>query len=282
MLGMGLPSGRGSDTFGYTEAYRTAKMSFAESGVIVELPVKVGDRVEPGQVLARLDYKVLEQELVMAEEQLRIRRLRHEKLGELQKKGHVPTEEFERAKADLVIDQAKVDRIRAQLEMRTLRAPFAGVVSEVKREVAESISLQNAHILTVVETNRLLVNFHLHPETAAKFQPGTVTELSMPNGRRTAATVEFVSPVIDAASRTVHVRFVIPNPTGTLRAGERIDLEPRGGRREDAAVASAGRSSPGALRDYHRQADREPVEESGAAFTVDPVPAPRTFRELGR
>jgi multidrug efflux pump subunit AcrA (membrane-fusion protein) len=48
--------------------------------------------------------------------------------------------------------------------------------------------------------------------------------------RRTSATVEFVSPVIDAASGTVRVKFAIENPAGAIRSGGRCTLEPEGAR----------------------------------------------------
>jgi multidrug efflux pump subunit AcrA (membrane-fusion protein) len=40
------------------------------------------------------------------------------------------------------------------------------------------------------------------------------------------ATVEFVSPIIDAASGTVRVKFAIENRGGEIRSGGRCTLEP--------------------------------------------------------
>jgi RND family efflux transporter MFP subunit len=264
-----------SEFFGYTEAYRIAKMSFAETGVIVEMNAKVGDIVPEGQILSRLDYKVLEQELKMAEEQLRIRQLRFDRLSELQTKGHVPKEEFERAKSDLAIDAAKVERTKAQIENRTLRSPFKGVISEVKKEVSESISANGAHIITVVQTDKLQVNLHLPPDTATQFRPGAAVDLFLENGQKVPATVEFVSPVIDAASKTVHVKFVIPNPTGSTRSGERCALGS-----ENRGSFATTTTRPSRLA---RLSDSDPLSPApipAEAGNIDPLPPARRIRGL--
>ncbi len=145
-------------------------MSFPETGVISELPVREGAVVKAGDILARLDYRTLQAELNIAQEQLRIRKLRFEKLQELQKIGSVSPDEFERALADLYMDEERAKRIEAQLENRTLRAPFDSVVVELKKELSESVSSASTHVLTVVQLDRLLVNVHLSPEEAFRLR----------------------------------------------------------------------------------------------------------------
>ncbi len=221
-IGCGLLQGQAHALFlGYTEPYRMARMSFPETGVIVELPVREGTAVQSGEILARLDYQVLQTELNIAREQLRIRQLRFEKLKELQALGSVSPDEFERARADLYMDEERAKRIEAQIENRTLRAPFDCVVVEIKREISESVSSASTHVLTVVQLNRLLVNLHLSPAEAFRLSPQEQVDLTLDEPGVIKARVDFVSPVIDAASNTVRVRFLIENPQGEYRSGVR-------------------------------------------------------------
>jgi len=224
---------------GYTEPYRIARMSFAEPGVLVERPVKVGDVVKEEQILARVDFQVLEEEMKIAEEQLRIREMRFSIISDLHRDGHAPLEEFEKAKADLNIQRHQIDRIKAQIENRTLRSPFDGTISEAKKEVSEGVEGSNTHVLTVVQTDKLQVNLHLDPEVATQFKPDDRVDLILGDGEKVSGVVEFISPVIDAASNTMHLKVVLDNPEQKLRSGVRSLL----------AGASAGGSKPALPKD---------------------------------
>ncbi len=264
-----------AEAFGYTAPYRIARMSFPETGVITELPVREGARVKEGDILARLDYQVLQSELNMAEEQLRIRRLRFEKLEPLRAAGSVSLEEFERSKADLLIDEERAARIRAQIDNRTLTAPFDGIVSEIRKEMAESVSNAGVHVLTVVQLDTLQVEMHLRPADAARHREGGVVPLLLDDRETVQGRVEFISPVIDAASHTVRIRFTISNPTGTFRSGVRCS--PADG--NTMAATSSPSSGSDALPP--RRMTRTTSETSERpAEDLDPVPPARNRRVL--
>jgi multidrug efflux pump subunit AcrA (membrane-fusion protein) len=138
----------------------------------------------------------------------------------------VTPEELEKAKTELAIKEAQVRRIDAMIEVRTMRSPVEGVVTEIKRDPSESVSAATPHVLTVVQIDRLSVNLFLPPARVEKLKTGGKAELLLLDPeRRVAATVEFVSPVIDAASGTVRVKFSLENPAGEIRSGGRCTLE---------------------------------------------------------
>lgn len=242
-----------------------ARMSFPETGVIVELPVREGQEVGEGEVLARLDYRVLQTELNIAEEQLRVRKLRFEKIQELREQGHISSEEYERAKADLYIDEERAKRIEAQIENRTLRAPFDAIVVEIKQELSESVSSASTHVLTVVQLDRLQVDIHMPPEQASEFRSGGETVLVLDGHERVQARIDFVSPVIDAASNTVRVKFSILNEEGKYRSGVRSRL--------DSGVEAASVSRTGIRRIERSQAMN--FSSSAGHEDLDPVPEVR-------
>lgn len=258
--------------FGYTEPYRMARMSFPETGVIVELPVREGQEVREGEVLARLDYRVLQTELNIAMEQVRLRKLRFDKIQELWDAGHIAIEEFERTKADLYIDEEKARRIEAQIENRTLRAPFDAIVVEVKQELSESVSSASTHVLTVVQLDRLQVDIHMPPEHASQFRSGKETTLVLDGHEKVTAKVDFVSPVIDAASNTVRVKFSIPNDEGKFRSGVRSRL--------DTGMEAASVSRETGSRRLNRSQALTLSQQSGGKEMIDPIPESRRRRIL--
>ena len=210
--------------FGYTEPYRIITASAAEPGVVAEMLVQEGDKVKKGQVLARLDTAVLQAELEIARAEAKLQKTREQRLGELG--GRVTPDELEKARTDALVKEAQVRKTEAQIEARTLRSAVDGVVTEIKRDPSEAVSAAQPHVLTVVEIDRLTVNLFLSPDRASKLQTGGHADLQLldDGNARVPATIEFLSPVIDAASGTVRVKFVIENPEGKYRAGGRCGL----------------------------------------------------------
>ncbi len=211
---------------GYTEPSRIITVSAGDIGVIAEMLVKEGDAVKKGQVLARLDTSVLNAELEVARAESKLATTRNQRVLDLAQSTRVTPEELEKARTELLIKGAQVRRIDAMIEVRTMRSPVDGVVTEIKRDPSESVSAATPHVLTVVQIDRLNVNLFLPPARVERLKTGDKAELLLLDPeRRVPAVVEFVSPVIDAASGTVRVKFAIANPNGEIRSGGRCTLE---------------------------------------------------------
>jgi RND family efflux transporter MFP subunit len=251
---------RGVTADGFTEPYRTIDVAAAETGIIASLAVHEGDSVHQGDVLATLDDEVHTALLAiadqamqsagaldaaLAEQQLRQDRLA--KLRTLRGKGHARQEEVERAKADLAIAEAQIrsareeraikkleyQKIKAQLQRRTIRAPSDGVVTTIVKEVGEYVAANDANVLTIVQLDPLLATFSLPSQQAASLQvEQNVTVRSLDMAAMGAkgpvlmnGVVDFISPVTDAESGTVRVKVRIANHGGRFRSGERCSLE---------------------------------------------------------
>ena len=55
-------------TFGYTEPSKLIKVSSLESGILADLMVREGDQIKKGQVVAKLDTRLVESDRAIAEE----------------------------------------------------------------------------------------------------------------------------------------------------------------------------------------------------------------------
>lgn len=215
-----------ADVPGYTEPYKTITVSAAEPGVIAAVLVEEGARVKRDDILARLDTAQNEAELDIARATTGLQKTRVTKLEELAKTQRAASEELDRARTDLKIREAEVRKIEAVIASKTMRSPVDGLVTEVKRDPSEAVSLANPHVLTVVQIDRLLVNLFLTPARAAKLKIGDTATLLLgeKQDQKANGTVEFISPVTDAASGTVRVKFVLDNRDGSLRSGAEARL----------------------------------------------------------
>ncbi len=224
-----LATARAEEILGYTEPFKTINMSSSEQGVIAEMLVEEGAIVKKTQVVARLDTATLAAELDIAKAEAKLQATRLKRLEDLSSANRSTPEELDRARTDLTIKEAQKRKIEAQIEVRTLRSPVDGIVTEIKRDPSEAVSAANPHVMTVVQVDKLIVNLFLPPSRATCFKVGAATNLQLLDEKATTpATVEFVSPVTDSASGTVRVKFVIQNADGAHRSGGRCTLADNG------------------------------------------------------
>ena len=252
-------------SFGYTRPFRTSELAAAEAGIIAEILVVEGDRVSKSQVLARLNCEVLQATLELAraeaasvgainaaQAELGLRQRRLDRLTELKTAGHARVEEFARADTDVQIAAAnlrtavdqqaikalQVKQIQAQIERRTVRAPFDGIITTIHREVGESATADVGKVFTLVQLDKLRATIHLAGAEVASLKTGAETAVVLGVGRQSAkAKVSYISPLIDPASGTVRTDLVIDNPTDKFRSGARIRLA-------NPAAGAESKSSP--------------------------------------
>lgn len=134
-----------------TRARDRAHLSLTLAGRLVGRPVRVGENVVPGQVVARLDPQPFRHQLAAREGALAQVRAQWrqatrdaERSAALSAAGATGAEEREKTeagaaslRAQLSQLEAQVEEARRQLREATLRAPFAAVVTDVHRHAGE-------------------------------------------------------------------------------------------------------------------------------------------------
>ena len=232
---------------GVTEPQEQIDLSFPESGVIRSLPVEEGDPVSKGQVLAQLDCRVLESQLAIAQMRaespaaiqsatatLDMRRQRLSELEKLAASQNANADELSRAKADHEIAQAdlqlahesvtehklEAQQFEAQIEQRTLRAPFDGVVATITRDEAASVSPSDGPIIRLVKLDTLELVVHIDHRRLDDLKTGqTLSVEAVDRPISGTGTIAFISPVIDPSSGTARLRITLPNEDGRHRSG---------------------------------------------------------------
>ncbi|MEE9562840.1 MAG: efflux RND transporter periplasmic adaptor subunit [Thermoanaerobaculia bacterium] len=147
------------------------------SGIVGSLPVKVGDRVDRGDLLARIDPTEFEAQVAQAEADLALSRAQlamaassHERAAALSLAGIVSEFELESATRDLEVARARVDLERArvnsaqiQLAYTEIRAPVQGVIADVTTREGETVAASFAAptFVTIVDLDRLEVQAYV-------------------------------------------------------------------------------------------------------------------------
>jgi len=271
LLAPPMAGGQSGPPSGLTEPYRAIEVAASDSGVVVDLRVREGQVVQRGQVLAVLDCDVLTAMLAVAQQSVQAKGNRNSALAEVQlradrlrsfeavfAKGHARQEEVERARAELAMAEARLlavdedlgkqalecERIKVQIEHRTIRAPLDGVVSKIERDVGEFLPPTAPLLLTLVQLNPLNAVFSLPSAQARDLRADQEVLIGWLDTRETVqGKVDFVAPTTDPESGTVLVKVRIDNSHGRYRSGERCEWHLGGDRSPVALPAPAGASN---------------------------------------
>ena len=113
----------------------------------------------------------------------------------------------------------------AQLALRTVRSPFAGVV--VERYVNMGERVEERPLLRVAVIDPLRVELMVPTAQYGTLAPGDRITIrpELPGTEAVVATVDHVDRVLDPASNTFRVRLTLPNPNYRLPAGLRCKAD---------------------------------------------------------
>jgi len=147
------------------------------SGIVSSIPVKVGDRVGRGDLLAQIDPTEFQAEMAqaranlkLAEAQLAMALSTHEKVAALAAEGIVSETELESAIRDREVARARVAGERARVNSATIklgytevRAPIQGVIADVTTREGETVAASFAAptFVTIVDLDRLEVQAYV-------------------------------------------------------------------------------------------------------------------------
>jgi len=190
------------------------------SGDVIDLLVEEGDRVKAGQILARLDGKRLQLEMLAAKANLERARKEYKRNTDLHERGLVSSAMFEGLKFDLASLKATYDLERLNYGYSNIRATIAGVVSSREIKLGQNLAVGQV-AFRITETSELIAYLQIPQAELSKFKSGhaaTVKVASMPHNEF-AATIVRISPTIDSRNGTFRATAIIDNADGNLAPG---------------------------------------------------------------
>ena len=148
---------------GETRAIKEATLAFEVNGRISELPVKEGDVVKEGQLLAQLDPRELKANLDSAIADWNAAKAKFERAGKLLERRVISDQEFENEKREYQVSVAKLDQAKKAFEDTTLKADFDGVVAKIFVKRFENVAAK-ANVMVLQDTSEIEVAVNI-PES---------------------------------------------------------------------------------------------------------------------
>jgi RND family efflux transporter MFP subunit len=218
---------------------------------VTDLLVDVGQQVRRGQVLLRLDHRMLDSELAQAEAGLReaeagaaLARANLVRGENLVRERYISATQLDELRAARTQSEARVGTARAGRDASALRRSFAelrapadGIVSKRLVQPGQVVAA-GGELLRLIRDGRLEWRAELPVAQLAAVKPGDRIELRGPGGSVVEGRVRAVSPGVDVATRTGTVYADLPDPKG-LAAGAYLEGRIDTGRARVATVPTA-------------------------------------------
>ena len=220
---------------GSVRCFKSAKLGFAEKGVLSQVLVEEGDQVKKGQVLAKLDDRVLLAQIKAKEARVESAKLgvKHsgEELKEMEQayrvRAVVHTEvtkarhKYEQALSELKLSRAELAGLKAQVKNSVLNSPISGTVVERLAEPGEVTGPNSDGVLVVMACDKILAEVSFGEKLYTRIQAGQpvlLTADALPR-RDFIGKVHAKSPKVDDKDRSFKVKVFVDNNAGELRPG---------------------------------------------------------------
>jgi len=207
-----------------------------KAGIINRILVREGDRAKKGQVLVQLDDTDARLQVERAEarvreagvslEASRIILSRYEKLLESKV---IPQQTHDDINLRVKLDETRLDLARADLNLarqnlldHQIFSPIEGVVNLKIASIGEHVNVApKDEILTIVQMDPLELEFYIPEIWAGRVRPGSQIQFSAKafSEEKYSATLQFISPTADPATRNVKMKAMAPNPHYRLKPG---------------------------------------------------------------
>jgi len=209
---------------GEVRAQRSLTLRNELEGIITHLHLPSGGVVKQGDVLLRLDSALEEAQLAAVEAQIALSKTDVARFDKLVRQQAGAVEQLDRAKAQLAIQVANADALRAQIAKKTLLAPFAAQVSIHDWQAGTFIAANTALAeLTQVHSD-LWVDFSL-PQRNLAALPTQVHIIRLDNSLSQVADVISHNAQLDAGKRSLLMRARLKQAAPPYFAGEIVQVQ---------------------------------------------------------
>ena len=205
---------------GTAAAVRGVTVSADLPGVVERIAFESGQAVRQGDVLAVLDTRQERAQLAAADAQHELARVNYDRMNGLLNERVISRAEFDRATADQRQAEARTGEIRATIERKTIRAPFAGILGIRQVNLGQYLSAGDA-LVTLEVLDPIYVNFGVPQQAAGQMRPGRSVRVTTddPGATEFGGRITAIDSVVDPNTRNVQVQATLANHERRLRPG---------------------------------------------------------------
>lgn len=210
---------------GSVSSARGVTVSNEVPGVVTAIRFESGALVKRGEVLVELDTGVERAQLASARARKDLASTNAGRSRSLFKDGAIPPVQLDSDESTLKSSRADEGALRAQIERKTVRAPFAGRLGIRQINLGQYLS-PGTPITELEAVDVLYVDFTLPQQRLAEVAVGLPVRVTIDGAAApVAGTIGAIDPAIDAATRSIRMRATVAGGDPRLRPGMFANVE---------------------------------------------------------
>ena len=203
---------------GSVETKQNIVISPEYNGLLERIYVKEGQRVNKGQLLAKIDDGGISQQLAQMETQLALAKTTFERRQRLWEQNIGSEIEYLQAKAQYEGQQNSVAQMRSQVGKTTIRAPFSGTIEDVIAEQGTVVASGQTQIMRLVSLEDMYIEAEIPEDYLTSVSENTPVTINFPILNKTVdSKVRQASNYISPTNRTFRIEVAVPNKDKSIK-----------------------------------------------------------------
>ena len=220
-----VPHSRKLMLSGRTEADKRVVVTARTAGVLTELRVRRGSRVQKGDIIAVLSDEAREAQVAQAQAVVTQKRTELDAKRQLIMQGTLPRLQLVDLEAQLKAAEAALAVAKAEAERGVVRAPWSGVVHDIAVEVGHAaFSFQGREIAQIIALDPMLAVVEVAERKLAGLKVGESAEVRLVTGESASGKIRFVAKTASQATRTYRVEIEMANADGRIPDGLTVEV----------------------------------------------------------
>lgn len=190
-------------------------------GQIINFPWFEGDQVEKGDVLVKLDDRLLKAEQAKTRANVRQAQQDQERIGKLKHKKVASEDELMRARTALDIAKAEQQILATRIGYSEISAPFNGVITQRLAEPGD-VKPRHSHLLTVADPASMIIEVSASELLLPQLGAGDPVSIRIDalDDTRYQGRILRIHPQLDSNSRQGLVEIQFEQAPGNIQAGQ--------------------------------------------------------------
>jgi RND family efflux transporter MFP subunit len=203
---------------GSVESDNQAFISPEINGQIKEVLVKEGQHVKKGQALVILNSEITQKTINEVQTNLELARTVYKKQKELWDQEIGSEIQYLQAKNNMESLEGRLETLKAQKRMATIKAPYDGVVDNLFQHEGE-MATPGRQVLQLINLQKLKVYADMSERYLPYIHKGDMAKVSFPTypNLKLEAPIYRVGNMINPANRTVRIQVNIKNTDNKLK-----------------------------------------------------------------
>ncbi|CAQ77775.1 efflux RND transporter periplasmic adaptor subunit [Aliivibrio salmonicida] len=208
------------EAIGFIEPNQGVTLTTESNGVIDKISFDSGSQVKDDQLLISLDSKVEKANLRSSQARLPAAEAKYKRYKGLFKKGSISKEAYDEAEANFFSLAADIEGLKATIERREIKAPFAGVIG-IRNVYLGQYLQPGTDIVRLEDTSIMRLRFTVPQTDISRINIGQDIDIyidSYPT-ETFKGSISAIEPAVNIQSGLIQVQADIPNNGGKLRSG---------------------------------------------------------------